>query len=654
MTLSPKKTTSSIKINPSPKHQFIFYLLLAIAGLFSHAGVLAQKNLGNGFYDHGTTSRIAYQRGIVATADANGKNIILSWLFDHRGAYTLLWLDAQTGKAEHFDTPFPNGRDAPYASLLSKDNKYYTLFNGYFTEFDLRKKQFTSVKKTNPKAAMAMMEDADGNIWAATYPRSGLVKFSPRTKEMKDYGFLYDQNWPQYPRHIASDNNGWIYFAIGTNRGQIIAFNSKTEESKALLAENEREVGTAYLYKGTDGRVYAKANNVANLPWLILDNGTAEKAGNINPAKPQYTRTGDQNFVHRTFPNGDRLEYIHFTTKYFTVQPKESGEKRTVNFDYETEGSWSLGITTGSDGKLYGGTAFPMQMYSFDPANGKVENFSEYSQLNTMTAFNNYIYSGGYPRGDLIKYDPSKPWVRPSGKQSAKNPSYQFNGNPLINRPHRIKGLSDKTTIVLSGTPAYGHTGGGLLIWDTKKETGTLLKDSAVVVNQSTMSIAEIPGNKILGGTTVAAGTGGEVKAGKAALYIMNVKTKKVEWVDSLIDNAKSYNDLCVSRSGIVYGFVNSNIFFAFDPNTKTMITTKGIAKEFEQTTGEQCQRIFVKDKSGNIYVLFKKKIGKINQQTNNIELVAESPVEITAGGDYLDGRIYFITQSHIFSYQID
>lgn len=653
MTSSPKKIISSIKINRPPKLHVVFCLILLISGLPYNTTAFAQKDLGNGFYDHGTTSRAAYRRGVVTTADANGRNIILSWLFDHRGAYTLLLLDAETGEAEHFDPPFPNGRDAPFASIISKSHKYYTLFNGYFSEFDPIKKQFTAVKKTSPRLAMSMIEDAEGNIWATTYPKTGLIKFSPQTGEIKDYGFLYAQNWAQYPRHLAADNNGWIYIGIGTTRSQIIAFNTKTEKSLPLLAENERQVGTAYLYRGTDGRVFAKTNNAENLPWMILDNGTITDKKNINPATPEYTRSGDQGFIHKTFPNGDVLDYIHFTDRYFTIQPKKGGAKRTVKFDYETEGSWSLGVTTGPDGKLYGGTAFPMQMYSFDPANGSFKTFSEYSQLNTMTAFNGFIYSGGYPRGDLIQYDPSKPWINPSGKPSNSNPAYLFNGNPVINRPHRIKGLSDKKTIVLSGTPAYGHTGGGLLIWNTETKKGTLLKDSAVVVNQSTMSITEIPGNKMLGGTTIAAGTGGEVKASKAALYIMDVASKKVIWQDAPIAHARVYTDLCLGNNGMVYGFVNSNDFFVFDPNTKQVLFTKNITSNFGQTTGEQSPRVFLKDPKGNIYILFRQKIARINQQSHEIELIKKSPVAITAGGDFLNGKIYFLSESHLFSYHI-
>lgn len=627
----------------------LFFLVFAVWHTYCHA----QKDLGNGFYDHGVTSNAAYQRGVVATNDSNGNNVILSWLFDYRGGYSLLHLDAETGKSEQFYPQFPINNDAPYASILSGSNKYYTLFAGHFTEFDPNAKQFTFTKKTYPRAAMAMLEDKKGNIWAATYPRCGLIKYNPHTKELKDYGSLYSQNWSQYPRHIAADDKGWIYIAIGTTRSQVIAFNTKTEQAIPLFPENERHTGSAYLYRGNDGKVYAKTVNSDDHPWLVLQNGSYKKHEESHVPRAERSITGNQNLFHRAFANGDRLRNFDLTRRYFTIT-KANGAAKKIDIDYETEGSWTMGVTAGPDKKLYGGVTFPMRMFIFDPQSGLFENYGEYSQLNAMMAYNNKVYFAGYPQGDLIEYDPAKPWKYPLPKPEDPNPDYLFRCSPVINRPHRIAGLTDGNTIIISGTPDYGHTGGGLLFWNIKERKGSLLKDSAVMTNHATMSIAQLDENTILGGTTVAAGTGGEIKATKAVLYMMDVHSKKMLWQDSLISTAKSYNDLCRSDAGIVYGFVNSNIFFAFDPLQKKMLVTKGISAEFDRTTGEQSQRIFVKDSSGNIYILFNKKIGRINQQTHSIELIVNSPVAISAGGDYLDGRIYFISESRLCSYKIN
>ena len=98
-------------------------ILLAVGG--ASAGT---TDLGKGFSDHGVATPVSNHRGIVATVDGQGRDVVLVWLFDQRGGYALLLIDAETGKSEQFPVPFPPGADCPYASILSSSNKFYTHF----------------------------------------------------------------------------------------------------------------------------------------------------------------------------------------------------------------------------------------------------------------------------------------------------------------------------------------------------------------------------------------------------------------------------------------------------------------------------------------------------------------------------------------------
>ncbi len=69
--------------------------------------------------------------------------------------------------------------------------------------------------------AMSMTEDDNGIIWSVTYPNSGVVSFNPKTRKLKDYGSVYQQNWAQYPRSVAVDDASWVYFGIGSTKNQI-------------------------------------------------------------------------------------------------------------------------------------------------------------------------------------------------------------------------------------------------------------------------------------------------------------------------------------------------------------------------------------------------------------------------------------------------
>jgi len=181
-------------------------------------------DLGNGFYDHGVATPISNHRGIVATVDGEGRNIALVWLFDHSGCYALLLLDAETGRSEEYEVPFPPGRDCPFASILSSKNRFYTHFNSHFCEFDPAKREFTFFSKTANQMSMGMTEDDAGLIWSVTYPNSGVVSYNPESGEFKDYGHVHKENWPQYQRSVAADDTGWIYFSIGNTASGIIAF----------------------------------------------------------------------------------------------------------------------------------------------------------------------------------------------------------------------------------------------------------------------------------------------------------------------------------------------------------------------------------------------------------------------------------------------
>lgn len=219
----------------------IFLILVSSLHIFS-------QDLGKGFYDHGVATPVSNSRGIVATVDGNGRNVALVWLFDHRGGYALLMIDAETGKSEQFPMPFPVG-DAVYSSILSSKNKFYTLFNSYFVEFDPVSRAFTFNQKTLPQMAMGMTEDDKGVIWAVTYPNSGIVSFNPNTRKFMDHGYVYKQNWPQYPHNLVADDNGWIYYSMGNTASQIVAFNPVTGQAKPMLTEAERKRGTAYVYR---------------------------------------------------------------------------------------------------------------------------------------------------------------------------------------------------------------------------------------------------------------------------------------------------------------------------------------------------------------------------------------------------------------------
>ena len=113
---------------------------------------------------------------------------------------------------------------------------------------------------------------------------------------------------------------------------------------------------------------------------------------------------------------------------------------------------------------------------------------------------------------------------------------------------------------------------------------------------------------------------------------------------------AQEYTDLYYAAADRVYGFVDRTTFFVFDPSSREIVHRQ----ETEKTCYQQGPRVFVRGDDGTLYVLFEAGIARIEPTSFEIQMLARAPVPIRAGGDFLDGRIYFSSGSHLYSYQVN
>jgi hypothetical protein len=614
----------------------------------------ATEDLGNNFLHHGVATPFSNHRGTVATIDGNGRNVVLVWLFDHRGGYALLLIDAETGKSEEFPLPFPPGDDCPYASILSSDNKFYTHFNNFFVEFDPVKRAFTFSHETKPQMAMGMTEDDYGVIWSVSYPNSGVVSFNPKTREFKDYGHVYAQNWPQYQRYVAADGAGWIYFALGNTSSQIVAFDPANGLAKPMLAEGDRKTGSAYLYRDIDGKVYGQSLRSEDGLWYEFYKGSGRLIGKHDSMRPKSIITGSQALFYVEFPDGEKIKECDLIERRLVIEDPRTNSVRELRFEYTSEGAHIMGVAAAPDGSISGGTAFPMRFFIYSPRLDEWMSHEAYGQCNTVGQQGDRFFVGGYTHGFLLEWDPSHPWVGTQKDKPDGNPLFLTDCAPTIYRPHRLFMHPDGKTVIMAGTPDYGYTGGGLLFWNREKRTRVLLTHTDIIPQHSTVSLAALPKGKLLGGTTTSPGTGGEKKAKEAELYIMDMASRTLDWHEVVFQGVQEYSDLCMGPKGLIYGIADRRKFFVFDAAKRTVVYERDVSTDFGPTTGQQGPRIFVRGEEGTIYVLFVKGITRVEPTSYALTMLALAPVPIDAGGDYLDGRIYFASGSHLYSYKIN
>jgi hypothetical protein len=609
--------------------------------------------MGNGFFHHGVATPISNHRGTAVTVDGTGRNVVLIWLYDNRGGYALLMIDAETGNSEEFPMPYPPGGDGPFAAILSSRNRYYTHFNSHFVEFDPEKRAFTFHHQTVPQMAMSMTEDDDGRIWSGTYPNSAVASYNPLTGEFRDYGNLYDQNWRQYPRAIAADDTGWVYFGIGSTASQIISLDPETGKAEPLLAEDERTQAHAPVYRDLNGKVYGHTNGGSEDGWMELYRGVRTDVGKIENRREKPIIAGSQGLFHTDFPDGKRMVACSLVDRTVAVENPRTGETREVSFDYTSEGAHMMGVATAPDNTICGGTAFPMHFFSFNPDADRWINRPALGQWNTVAREGDMFFVGAYTHGLLEEWDPAKPWVHTERDKAGCNPELLYECHEVINRPHMLLAHPDGRTVVLAGTPGYGLTGGGMLFWDRQTREHTLLEHTDILPDQSTMSLVPLPDNRLLGGTTTSPGTGGEQKAEEAELYIMDMATRQLDWHGVVFPGVQGYTDMCSGPQGVVYGIADRRRFFVFDPGGRRVVHQHDLESEFGPTTSQQGPRVFVTAPDGAIYMLFTKGIAIVEPDTYAIRMLAESPVSIGPGGDILNGHIYFGSGSHLYSYRV-
>ena len=610
-------------------------------------------DLGNGFRHHGVATDIANSRGLVATVDGQGRNVVLLWLYDRRGCYGLLLIDAETGASEQYPLPFPPGDDfnaCPFSSILTSGNLFCTHFHSHFLAFDPVERAFTFCHETVPQMAMGMTEDDGGRIWAATHPDSGVTCYDPRTDAFRDYGNVYKQNWRQYPRSVAADDAGWIYFGIGSTASQIICLEPDSGAVEPVLSDGERVHGSGHVYRDLNGRVYGHSGD-SDTGWFELYKGARRPVGAIEQQNEKPVVTGSQGLFHRDFADGKRIVACDLETRTLSVEDPDSDEIHEVGFEYTTEGAHVMGLASAPDNTICGGTTFPARFFCYNPDSDSWINRPNLGQWNTVTRQTDRFFAGGYTGGFLLEWDPDSTWVPTEKENPGSNPRFLTECKPAINRPHTLLAHPDGKTVILAGTPDYGRTGGGMLFWDRETGSRELLEHSEILPEHSTMSLIALADGNLLGGSTTNAGTGGEQKADEAELFLMDLETRRVRWREVVFPGAQSYTDLCPGPDGVIYGVVDQERFFAFDPDSREVVRSERTAESYGLTARQQGPRVFVTTPAGSVYMLFVRGIVRVNPSDHSLTMLAASPVPVSFGGDWLNGRIYFGSGSHVYSF---
>ena len=213
--------------------------------------------------------------------------------------------------------------------------------------------------------------------------------------------------------------------------------------------------------------------------------------------------------------------------------------------------------------------------------------------------------------------------------------------------------------MVMAGTPEYGMTGGGMVFWNRINGDRAAIDHTQLIPDHSVQALIELPNGTLLGGTTVKPGTGGVTKGGDSGeLFLMDPNTHQVSWHGTPVKGARTITDLVVAPDGLVYGIADSVDLFAFNPETHQVVSAKNFSRQLgTAAVFAQGTRAFVKTAGAGgaetVYVLLHDGIARLDTASHTLARVVQSPMRITVGGAAANGRIYFGSNNHLYSWQI-
>jgi len=600
----------------------------------------------SGFIDHGAAVPLASRRGVVAARDANGRNLAIACSMDFGGQRGwVLVTDIDSGKTEQVWFPQGVPNLPPYGSLLARNGKFYTAAGDVLLELDITSRQWTfqGVPVPGEECYLSFAEDSDGLIYAGSCPHSHLVTFNPKTRQMAACVQMDPQE--AYLWYLAIDKSGWIYGGIGTSKYDIVAYDPKTKERRPLFKPEDRKIGTANVYPGTDGQVYGYGS--AEGPWYRLSEGVATPIAQTEAAPKAATGAIYYGDIFDTFPDGRKIVAYDLEEKYLEIQDPKTGQRNRIAFDYECGGTIITMITAGPDGMIYGCSGHPAHGFKYDPRDGSLEHYPGTIYLQCATTQGRYIMGSEYPGGNLYRHDPTRAWNL-SGPEDQRNPKKVAQYAPDINGPRVTLAHPDGHHVFMAGIPGYGYRGGGVGIYDLDSGESSVMTHKELIPEQSTATMRVLPDGRIVAGTSVGAGHGAHPIAADAVLYILDWQARKVVFQTVPVRGASAIQVLEIGPDKLVYGLTVGSSLFVFDPNDG-----KTLHEEKFQGYGVTAQEGLTLAADGNLYALFAKAIVRITPGTFKHEKLADTPGPVRGGGTILSGRVYFSIGSHLWSYRL-
>ncbi|WP_108995455.1 S-layer homology domain-containing protein [Paenibacillus agaridevorans] len=519
--------------------------------------------------------------------------------------------------------------------------------------------------------------DDAGNIYGGTYPNGKVFQYNTETEQFQDYGSVVEG--VKYTRSIDWWN-GKLYVGLGTEKARLFEVDSitgtKNEIALPSAYANESSVydvnvrgdylfarvvnaGAVLVYDLVEEQWIDTLTNISGIDVspLSSDNKvymfSAGKIIGYDPVTKNKTLIGEDSrfwsarsfgWVHLNEPDfpGETLISIDAVGRMRMINPT-TGSIKIAESQIPGEPTIINWVGTGHDGKIYTSGFQSGGLSAYDPV---TDEFYEYpkgaiNQIESGLFYDGKLYMGIYPGAYLYSFDFAQPYAIGSNPQSIVGLKAEGQDRPY--------GFTWSGDVLAMGTvPDYGLLGGALTIYNP--EAGNYSVHRQVVENQSIVPLLSKNG-LIYGGTSIWGGLGGYPTETEAKLFIWDQALEEVAWEGAPVPGATLISSLEWDKDGNIWG-LTMNTLFKFNPTTKETVLTKELYSCSWCATYHAFKPTYlVVDQSGDLYVRIPSGIYRIDAETLEMELLADSGTHLTQDHE---GNLYFANGADLYKYRID
>lgn len=582
------------------------------------------------FESLGIPVRVGGLMGCIVGPDGRGGEALYFNLNQAAAPLFLVQVNPDTGEARQFNAPEGPGA---WAFIVGPDEKIYlgTWESGWLLRFDPKQPDKGIENLGKPAASETYLWQfaigKDGKLYSCTYPNAKLVSYDPATGKSEDLGRMHPTE--MYARSLAAGNDGLIYVAIGTQQGDIVAFDPATRQHHSVLPESLRakpQADTGAVSLGADGRVYGFFRDKT----LRLEDGKATEISAATPPAPVKLRDG------RILTTRDRGS--------FTLQDPKTGQSIERKFKYAGAGDLIFVVGNGPGGCIYGSTAMPMEIFRYDPRAGLSEHLGGMpgGEVYSLLERDGKLYLCYYGGAVMNLYDPAKAFWK-FGTAADCNPiSFGSVGDGHL-RP-RAMTYGPDGMIYIGSEPPYGQLGGAMAVWDPR--TNKAIENYRhLVTNQSIVSLAWEPRSALIfGGSGNYGGGGTKPTESEARLFAFDPRKKQKVFETALAPGARNY-PATIAAQGKIFTTARDQLF-VFDPATLKM-------ERAIQLPGTQVEISLGLHASGKLVGLAGSSVYIFDPQSGELVATPKSPVAISCGFALTDDAVYFGSRSELWRYRL-